>query len=88
MKTAIILCDGIKQIVFTPENDQEKQALQMFTPKDEIELAVHQGSFGDMKPLQFEIAESKAGYLRAFDNSQSIILVLRPKKKKDDPQAT
>lgn len=40
MKTAIIIADGIKQVMFTPENDSEKQALKMITPQDNITVEI------------------------------------------------
>jgi hypothetical protein len=81
MKIAIIFSEGVKQINFTPENDDEKQALQLITPNDNIELAVHTGSFGDarFRPFSVNINQCKGGYLRTYDDSQSIMLVLTPK---------
>lgn len=86
MKTAIILSDGIKQIVFTPENEQEKQALQMFSVDDNIEMAIKAGTFGDkrFKPFTASINMCQGGFLRVFDDAHSIIFVLSPKNKSDD----
>ena len=38
MKTSIVFSEGTKQIIFTPENDDERQALKMITPDDNIKL--------------------------------------------------
>lgn len=86
MKTAIIFADGVKQIMFTPENDDEKQALQLITPNDNIELTLHTGSFGEQRfrPFTASINKCQGGFLRVFDDSQSIFLVLTPKTKKVD----
>lgn len=84
MKTAIIFSDGIKQIMFTPENDSEKQALKLITPNDDIELALMQGNFhsqGEPKPFAKTINSCQGGYLRAFTSEDSIMLVLTTKKK-------
>ncbi len=84
MKTAIIIADGIKQIMFTPENDSEKQALKMITPDDDISLEVKEGTFYDSAPDSakgYTVNECKGGYLRAFDSEDSLMLVLKPKKK-------
>ena len=83
MKVAIIFSEGIKQINFTPENEDEKQALKLITPNDDIQLAVKNGSFGEerYKPFTIEVNQCKGGYLRAFESSGSIMLVLSPKKK-------
>ena len=86
MKVAIIFSEGVKQINFTPENDDEKQALRLITPNDEIQMAVKNGSFGEErhKPFTIEVNQCKGGYLRAFDSSESIMLVLSPKEKKKE----
>lgn len=83
MKTAIVFADGLKQIILTPENDDEKKALKLITPQDDIELAVHTASFGEarFKPFTVKINESKGGYLRTYDDTESIMLVLRPRAK-------
>jgi len=83
MKVDIIFSEGIKQINFTPENDDEKMALSLITPNDDISLAVEQGRFGEesYKPFSVSINQSRGGYLRAFGSEQSIMLVLTPKEK-------
>lgn len=90
MKVAIIFSDGIKQINFTPENADEKQALKLITPNDDIKLAVKNGSFGEErhKPFAIDISQCRGGYLRAFDSSESIMLVLSPKQKQAEGIAT
>ena len=87
MKTAIIFSEGIKQINFTPENDDEKQALKLITPSDDISLAVKIAEFGSshIRPLGIKINETRGGYLRVFEESESIMLVLSPKSK-DTPE--
>lgn len=85
MKTAIIFSDNIKQIVFTPENDQEKYALSLLTPDDDIELLLTNGNmFNDRgnKPFTANISQCKGGYLRVYEDNESRILVLKPKDKK------
>lgn len=82
MKTSIILSDGLKQIMLTPENDNEKQALKMIAPEDDISIEVKQGQFSD-KPsvLGYDIHECQGGWLRAWEDKDSVMLMLRPKKK-------
>lgn len=84
MKTAIIIANGLKQIMFTPETDEERQALKMITPNDEISLEVKEGSFFDRSPASaqgYVVRECRGDYLRAYEDTDSIMLVLRPKKK-------
>jgi len=89
MKTAIVFCDGIKQIIFTPENKEEKEALKLFTTQDNIELAIHTGSFGEShyRPFTPIIQKCQGGYLRVFNNQESIMFVLSPKEKTEDTQS-
>lgn len=83
MKTAVIFCEGIKQIVFTPETPEEKYALSLISPSDDIELLVERGSFGDQhnKPFTRTVSECSGGWLRVYHESESRILVLKPKAK-------
>ncbi len=86
MKTTIVLTDNIKQVIFTPENDSERQALKMIPPDDNIDLAIKEGSFygshlsRGAEAARIKVERCQGGYLRAYDDYESIILVLTPKK--------
>ena len=81
MKTAIILADGVKQILFTPENENEKQTLQLITPDDNIHTVIKKGTFSDMDSVfGAEVYECQGGYYLAKEQNESIIFVLTPKK--------
>lgn len=81
MKTTVIFSDGVKQIIFTPENKDEKYALSLLTPSDDIELLIVDGSFGDKdkKPFTATVNSCRGGYLRVYSDENSRILVLKPK---------
>lgn len=81
MKTAILITDGVKQIMFTPETDSEKQALKMISPDEEIHTVIKTGSFSD-KPEIFgaKVYECRGGYYRAEEDVDSVMFVLTPKK--------
>ena len=82
MKTAILLTNGEKQIMFTPENDTEREALKYFTPSDDIQLIVKRGSFGDSDRIYgVNISLCQGGYYRPFEDRESVMLVLRHKNK-------
>ena len=85
MKTAIIFAEGVKQIVFTPENDDEKFALSLIAPSDDIELLITEGKIGDIRnqPFTRTVNMCAGGYLRIFDDAESRIFVLTPKDKSD-----
>jgi hypothetical protein len=89
MKTAIIIAEGIKQIMFTPENDSERQALKMITPDDDISIEVKHGTFYDTTPISargYTVQKCQGGFLRAYDSEESLMLVLKRKSKDDAPQ--
>lgn len=48
MKTAIYIEDGVVQLVITPENDFEKNALKSFQ-ESEIKAKIFSGSFYDCR---------------------------------------
>ena len=84
MKTAIIIAEGIKQVMFTPENDVEKQALKMITPQDNITVETQTGTLYDRTPKcarGYTVQKCKGDYLRAYEDENSLMLVLRPKEK-------
>ena len=83
MKTAIIISEGIKQIMFTPENEYEKRALEMITTEDDIKVEIKTGAFhNSYSTVGYTVDMCKGGYLRAWDNEDSLMLVLTPKKSK------
>lgn len=86
MKTSIIFADGLKQINFTPENNDERQTLKLITTDDNIQLAIKSGSFGEerFKPFSVNIDQCQGGYLRTFDSSNSVMLVLSSKNKNNE----
>lgn len=80
MKTAILITDGVKQIMFTPENDAEKEALKYISPNDNIHCVIKSGTFSD-KPQIFgaNVYECRGGYYRAEESESSVMFVLTPK---------
>jgi hypothetical protein len=83
MRTAILLADGVKQIMFTPETENEKKALRMITSDDDIHTVIKRGTLYDRDDNIFgvDIYECQGGYLRAQDNPESVMFVLTPKTK-------
>lgn len=86
MKTALIVANGIKQIMLSPETDEEKAILSLITPRDEITVDVKQGTLYDSNHIPpsaagYLVAECQSGYLRAYEQKEAVMLVLRPKAK-------
>lgn len=85
MKCAIVIADGIKQIMFTPETQSERDALKLITPEDEMTVDVTYGSFFSAIPesaYSYTVKKTQGGYLRAYECKESVMIVLRPKKEK------
>ena len=83
MKISILITEGVKQIMFTPETDAEKQALKMISHDEDIHTVIKRGSFSDI-PEVFgaDVYECQGGYYRAEEKEESVMFVLTPKKKK------
>ena len=82
MKTAILIADGVKQIMFTAENDAERQALKMISTEDEIHTVVKTGNFyNEPEVFGVNVYKCQGGYYRAEANNDSVMFVLTPKKK-------
>lgn len=83
MKTAIIIADGVKQIMFTPENDSEKEALKLLSAGNQnISVDFKTGHFYDRMPPSahgYMVRACAGGYLRAYDSEESLMIVLTPK---------
>lgn len=87
MKTAVIISDGVKQIMLTPENDSEKFALGMISTNDNISVEFKSGTLYDGKSPEsakgYTVSKCQGGYLRAFESAESLMLVLTPKEIKE-----
>lgn len=81
MKCSIVISEGIKQVMFTPETESEKQALSMLTGDDNIEVAIKKGRFTDKREhYGYSVAQCQGCYLRVWEDDNSTMLVLAPKK--------
>jgi hypothetical protein len=83
MKTAILLADGVKQIMFTPETENEKKALKMITADDEIHTVIKTGSFysgNESEVFGVNVFMCQGGYMRAEKDIDSVMFVLTPKE--------
>lgn len=80
MKISIVIAEGEKQVMFTPETDVEREALKFIEPTDDIEIATVWGTYDD-KPSAYSYNTSKCagGYFRRFAERDSLMFVLKPK---------
>ena len=81
MKTSILLADGVKQIMFTPETENEKQALGLITPDDNIHTVIHRGAFyNEPQVFGVNVFKCQGGWMRAENSEDSVMFVLTPKE--------
>jgi hypothetical protein len=81
MKVTLILKSNEKQIVLTPETDNEKSIFDLFAPANvRTEIEIFQGGF--------ELEKCIGGWLREFEHKDSIILYLNDNKLPADPRST
>jgi hypothetical protein len=87
MKCAVIFADNIKQIMLSPENDSEKFALRLITAQDDISVDVKQGTLFTRVPssaLGYIVQPCQGGYLRAYEQEDAVMLVLRKREEKSN----
>jgi len=86
MKISIVITEGAKQIMMTPETKVEKEALKFIAPDDELKVVskyrIGWGSFGDdnSSHIKYQIAKCQGGYYRAFETEDSLMFVIEDKK--------
>lgn len=77
MKCAMVYADGCRQIMLTPENGVEKQALNaMRTDSGEcIEVVMRQGTFDDdISPAHYHVSRCQGGFFRRFADHESLMI--------------
>lgn len=81
MKLSVVIAEGVKQVMMTPENDHEREALKWINPTDDIEIATKFGTY-DSEPTHVAYNSSlcQGGYVRRFAEESSLMFVLTPKK--------
>tara|TARA_R100001530_G_scaffold132126_1_gene104268 strand:- start:1009 stop:1275 length:267 start_codon:yes stop_codon:yes gene_type:complete len=87
MKISLVVVEGAKQVMLTPEGDHEKSVLEMISPSDDVEIVKKWGSFYDTEKNQhakLQIDYCKGEYLRAFTSDQSLMFLIKDKKNKKE----
>lgn len=85
MKISVLLLEGAKQIMLTPENDHERSALKVIAPGDKIEAATKWGTYMDTEESLFglEVGKCRGGYYRGYLSEESLMFIVRSEKKKE-----
>lgn len=83
MKISLVITDGYKQVMFTPENEHERNALRMIAPNDTLVGVSKWGTFDDKARYANENIEMcKGGYLRRFAQEESLMFVIQENNNK------
>lgn len=81
MKVSIVVADGYKQIMMTPESEHEKEVMKYIEPDDTLQVVQKKGTFdGEMSHFGMNVSMCKAGYLRRFAEQESIMFVINKKE--------
>ncbi len=84
MKISLIITEGYKQVMFTPETEHEKQALKMISPKDTLVGVAKWGTFDDkLNPFGEQISMCQGGYLRRFADKESLMFVIQDQQESE-----
>jgi hypothetical protein len=77
MKISVVIAEGIKQVMMTPETDHERNALKWIAPEDKITVATQWGTYDD-KPSHYSYNTHKCQgrYLRRFAEEDSLMFVI------------
>jgi hypothetical protein len=82
MKTAVYIEDGIVQLVISPENEFEKNALGSFS-KGNINATIFNGSFYDCQGGWTRHKKTYPNYSGGMDESEDRSLIIRYEEPKD-----
>lgn len=76
----MVLSEGAKQIMITPETDHEKKCLEMIDPESELEIVTRWGSFtNEYEHAKLQVSECQGGNLRAFSDEDSLMFLIKDK---------
>lgn len=80
MRISLVIVEGSKQIMLTPETEHEKQCLKIINPDDKLEVVSRWGTFTDDLHSKLQVNECRGGYLRAFRDDSSLMFLIKDKK--------
>jgi hypothetical protein len=84
MKISIVLAEGAKQIMMTPETEHEKMALKMISTDDVLRVVSKWGTF-QSEPVHagYQVNMCQGGFLRMFEAKESLMFVIENKPKEE-----
>ena len=77
MKISMVITEGAKQIMMTPETDHEREALRYIGIDDELKVVKKWGIFGnDYDHVNYQVSKCQGGYYRPFETKESLMFVI------------
>lgn len=79
MKCAIVISNGYRQIMLTPENNVEREALKYMEAGDDETMSVlmKSGTFDDEPRSDgWYVEQCRGGHLRRFADSESLMVII------------
>lgn len=77
MKISVIICEGQKQIMMTPQTDHERRSLKFIHPTDTLQVVSRVGSFDDeYQHVKEQVSMCQGGYLRRFPEADSLMFLI------------
>lgn len=77
MKISLVIAEGCKQVMFTPETKHEKEALKLIAPGETLVGTTKWGRFDGEKDHSAEqVMMCRGGYLRRFAEAESLMFVI------------
>lgn len=87
MEISIVIANGVKQVMMTPETEVEKQALNWITPWDVLEAVIQKWTYDDAPShFSYQSRECQWGHLRRFATKDSLMFVIRDKQPTETKQ--
>lgn len=84
MKTTIIIKNNFKEIVLTPEDETEKEAIDLIVKKDySVGVGVPDRLVKGLKAYRGEFYHCEGGWMREGSGDDSLILVFDDKRKSE-----
>ena len=85
MKISIVIADGYKQIMMTPENDHEREALKYIEPDSTLHTVAKKGTYDDkLQHYGMNTEMCKGGMLRRFAVEESLMFIIKNENKYEE----
>ncbi len=82
---SIVIAEGEKQIMMSPETKHERDALKFIAPNDKITVACRWGTYDDAPThFSYNTRKCQGGYFRRFAEKDSVMFIISDEPKADE----